>query len=100
MSGGSYDYLGVSFDLDDLLMKRSQLESMRDRLIGLGYAPDAASETDHLICMLNQWEVLAATRIKRLSPIWFAIEWWDSGDHGEAQVKEAISKYRKEDEVN
>jgi Holliday junction resolvasome RuvABC DNA-binding subunit len=70
MSGGSYNYLCHSWDLDDLDKHESDLEDMADRLAALGYAQDAARETQALL------------------------EWWDSNDWSEDQVKEALAKYR------
>ena len=96
MSGGSYNYLCHVWDLDDLLEHRSDLESMSARLAGLGYAEDAARETDELLVMLRQWQVRAEVRLKRLRDVWKAVEWWDSADSSEAAVLEALEKYRGE----
>jgi hypothetical protein len=97
MSGGSYNYLNSTWDLDDLLKKRGDLEDMSARLAGLGWAEDAARETEELLVMLRQWEIRAETRITRLRDVWKAVEWWDSNDWSEAQVREALAKYRGED---
>jgi hypothetical protein len=94
MSGGSYDYLGTVYDLDGLLQKRHQLDAMRDRLAGLGYAKDAAMETEELIRTLRQFEVRLEVALKRLQPVWHAIEWWDSCDWGEDAVKRTLDEYR------
>ena len=94
MSGGSYDYLGTVFDLEGLLQKRHQLDAMRDRLAGLGYAKDAALETEELIRILRQYDVRIEAAINRLQPVWKAIEWWDSCDWGENSVKRALAEYR------
>jgi hypothetical protein len=97
MSGGSYNYLNSTWDLDDLLKKRGDLEDMSARLAGLGWAEDAARETEELLVMLRQWEIRAETRINRLRDVWKAVEWWDSNDWSEAQVREALAKYRGEE---
>jgi len=95
VSGGSYNYLCYAWDgLDGLLGKESELEAMADRLAGLGYAEDAARETQELLVQLRQWKVCAQTRMDRLSPVWEAVEWWDSGDRGEDAVREELAKYR------
>lgn len=96
MSGGSYNYLCHAFDLDDLLEKRGSLQEMADRLAGLGYAEDAAKETEELLVLLNQWRVHAEVRRNRLAEVWKAVEWWDSSDCGEDGVREALAKYRGE----
>lgn len=96
MSGGSYNYLCHAFDLDDLLERRHSLREMADRLAGLGYAEDAAKETEELLVLLNQWCVRAEVRRNRLADVWKAVEWWDSCDSGEDDVREALAKYRGE----
>lgn len=98
MSGGSYNYLGcISYDdLGELLAKESDLREMADRLAGLGYARDAARETEELLTMLRQWKTRAEVRVKRLHGVWHAVEWWDSCDWGEDRVHEALAKYRED----
>ncbi|BFP50054.1 hypothetical protein KCMC57_64220 (plasmid) [Kitasatospora sp. CMC57] len=96
MSGGSYDYLCRVMDLGELLAKEHRLEEMADRLAGLGYAEDAAHETQELIVQLRQFKVRADVRVKRLSDLWHAVEWWDSGDTAEKDVRDALAKYRGE----
>ena len=94
MSGGSYNYLCDAQDLGDLNAHRYYLEEMATRLTGLGYAQDAAAETEELLALLRQWEVRATVRMRRLSDLWHAVEWWDSCDSGEDRVHEALAKYR------
>jgi hypothetical protein len=96
MSGGSYNYLGLICydDLGELLAKEGDLRDMADRLAGLGYAEDAARETEELLTMLRQWKTRAEVRVRRLNDVWHAVEWWDSADWGEDRVREALAKYR------
>jgi len=94
MSGGSYNYLCWARDLEDLNGKRHALEEMAARLAGLGYAQDAAAETDELLVLFRQWEIRTSVRASRLADVWKAIEWWDSNDSGEDGVREALTKYR------
>lgn len=94
MSGGSYNYLYDAWDLESLQSKRSDLSDMASRLAGLGYAQDAAAETEELLVLLRQWEIRAGVRIQRLEKVWKAVEWWDSGDSGEQRVHEALAEYR------
>lgn len=101
MSGGSYDYLCHTWELRDLFKRDenssgSTLEQMADRLAGLGYAQDAARETQELLVQLRQWTVRAEVRMDRLRDVWKAVEWWDSCDSGEEQLKAALAKYRGE----
>lgn len=95
MSGGSYNYLCYASDLEDLVGKQQDLQEMVDRLAGLGYAQDAASESLELLLMLRQLQVHIEARMRRLKDVWKAIEWWDSSDYGEDQVKAALAKYRE-----
>jgi hypothetical protein len=96
MSGGSYDYLYTVTrdDLGDIDSRRGTLREMADRLAGLGYAQDAAAETEELLLLLRQWEVRARVRIERLAEVWHAVEWWDSSDSGEDGVRQALAAYR------
>ena len=94
MSGGSYDYLCWASELDQLLEKQHHLSDMAERLAGLGYADDAATETTHLLLAMRQWRIRAAAHVDRLTDVWKAVEWWDSADWSEDRVHEALTKYR------
>jgi hypothetical protein len=96
MSGGSYNYLCRALDLEDLLKQKADLESMFERLAGLGYAPEAAAETYQLLLSLRVMESRAEVHVQRLRDLWKAVEWWDSCDWSEDQVKEALAAYRGE----
>lgn len=96
MSGGSYDYLYSACDLDDLIRKQGVLGEMAERLAGLGYAKDAAFETEELLVILRHVESRMAVRLARLGKVWRAVEWWDAGDGSEQAVREALAAYRGE----
>jgi hypothetical protein len=98
MSGGSYNYLFAAQDLEDLQARRHDLEEMANRLAGLGYAQDAARETEELLVLFRQWETRAAVRMRRLTDVWQAVEWWDSNDSSEQRVHEALAKYRDDND--
>lgn len=98
MSGGAYEYLCWKTELDELLSRQHHLRNMADRLAGLGYAADAAEETEELLIMLRQWQIRAEVRVKRLEAVWKAVEWWDSADWGEDRVHAALRAYRGEPE--
>lgn len=87
MSGGSYDYLCYS---DDLSSRRRTIKRMAERLEGLGWAPEAAEATRRVIDLLDQADAAADA----LREVWHDIEWWDSSDYGEGQVREEIDRYR------
>lgn len=92
MSGGSYNYLCYK-DSNEIHNSRSDIESMRDRLIQLGHL-DAAKETESILLTLDAFYVKMQARIDRLNEVWHAVEWYDSGDYGATSVDEAIEKYR------
>ena len=96
MSGGSYDYLCFK-DAPELCDGHYQsiLESMSQRLAGLGYAEDAARETEELLLIIRQSMVRIQVRAQRLSEVWRAVEWWDSCDSGEDGLKESLARYRE-----
>ncbi|MFI1723926.1 hypothetical protein [Streptomyces sp. NPDC020489] len=94
MSGGSFDWLYEVQDLEDVQSKQFQLEAMAERLAGLGYAQDAARETEELLVLFRQWQTRVAVRVSRLADLWQAVEYWDSADRTEEAVHAALAKYR------
>ncbi|MFJ3794948.1 hypothetical protein ACIPSJ_01530 [Streptomyces sp. NPDC090088] len=94
MSGGSYNWLYEIQDLEDLQARQHDLEAMAKRLAGLGYAHDAARETEELLVLFRQWQTRAAVRVSRLADLWQAIEYWDSADRTEDAVHTALATYR------
>jgi len=100
MAESSGVYLGTICvdDLAELVSKESDLRDMADRLAGLGYATDAAHETEELLVMLRQWRTRAEVRVRRLIGVWRAVEWGDSAAWSEDAVREALRTYRGGDE--
>lgn len=94
MSGGSYNWLYTICDLEDLQNRQYDLKAMADRLAALGYAADAAAETEELLVLLRQWQNRMSVRVTRLEALWKAIEWWDSADGHEQAVHAALAAYR------
>jgi hypothetical protein len=97
MSGGSYNYLAHACDLEDLLAKRTELESMADRLAGLSEAefPGAAAAerlTRSLLLRVQLWAAHADASTGLLAGVWKAVEWWDSADSGPDNVRGALAK--------
>ena len=92
MSGGSWDYLCYK-DADEIFQYEDLLEKMVDRLSREGFE-DVARETHELVCIMRQYRVRANTIINRLSPVWRAVEWNDSGDSGQERIIAAINEYR------
>lgn len=93
MSGGSYDYI-CHKDIDELINMESTIQDMADDLASLGYASDAAKETQSFLLSLRQCVNRLETMKDRLRPIWKAMEWWQSGDTGEDAFKKSLEKYR------
>jgi hypothetical protein len=83
MSGGSYDYL--YFHVAELGGHSGMLETMAERLEGLPYATEAAVATRRILESIGD---------EKLAEVWRAVEWWDSGDYGEDQVRQVIEEYR------
>jgi hypothetical protein len=104
MSGGSYSYLFVkdagSSNGPDRSMSiwdaEGEVERMAARLAALDYAEDAARETEELLLIMRQARVRVQARLHRLSGVWHAVEWCDSGDSGEDGIKASLEKYRND----
>lgn len=95
MSGGSYDYLySCTDDLAELIGHRQQLREMSERLSGLPYARDAAIETERILAMIERAVIQVEVRCSGLTRVWKAVEWWDSCDGNEDDVKKALDEYR------
>ncbi|MEU8829347.1 hypothetical protein [Streptomyces sp900116325] len=93
MSGGSYNYL-AEHEPGDLEARRGSIEAMRDRLAGLEVdgipgAARAARLTRYVLIHLD----LAEARAQELADVWHAIEWWDSCDIGEEDVRKALAEW-------
>lgn len=97
MSGGSYNYLCTK-DAGDLVGYQGEgdLVHMAERLAGLGYAEDAAKDAYDLLAMVRTQRARIDAALKRLYEVFYAVEWWDSADRSEDDVKEALAKYRGE----
>ncbi|GHB55518.1 hypothetical protein GCM10010331_49180 [Streptomyces xanthochromogenes] len=91
MSGGSYNYLFLH--TRGLERQRGDLEEMAERLGELDFAQDAAEATRRVLSLLDQAEAASQT----LAKVWRAVEWWDSGDSDEDQVRESVIEYRDVD---
>lgn len=96
MSGGSYNYVSCK-ETDELLSGHynEDLEEMAKALWKLGYADDAAIETDSLIRTIQQCYDRIESCKNRLSNVWHALEWWESGDSSETELIKSLFEYRK-----
>lgn len=98
MSGGAYDYVCHSYDLDDI---RGRLAGLRRLNARLGELPErqfpgataAHAESLRLEQLLDRWEREAEVRCRLLHDVWRAIEWWDSCDSGEDYPRRELAKF-------
>ena len=97
MSGGSYNYLCYSHDLDDLIAKRHSLEEMAEKLESMDEkefpgVTAAAKQTRGLLIRLRMWETHAEATADILRDVWKAVEWTDDCDWGPDSIVEALDK--------
>lgn len=94
MSGGSWNYLFCK-DIDELMNGSSTelLQDMVDRLNSAGFK-DVAKDTQRLVEYIKSASIRIETLFEALSPVFKAVEWFDSGDWGEETLNNEILKYR------
>ncbi|NEW33866.1 hypothetical protein GV791_15025 [Nocardia cyriacigeorgica] len=92
MSGGSYDYL-YRAEPDDLMRRGSDLAAMRERLTELGLK-DVAAEVRKVEAQIQAYRDAVTERMERIGDVLQAVEWFDSNDWSEDQVREAVDRYR------
>ena len=100
MSGGSYDYICYK-EWDDVIQAEEQVDRMILRLITLekkGYENAGKVARDTQVAME---EIKLAVkefrdRLHYLQPIWKAVEWRDSGDIGDDDLRDGLEQYEKE----
>lgn len=89
MSGGHYNYLCFK-DSTDIGGEAEELEKMTERLKELGFftiARDTEKIAEAFIG-LNE-------KIEPLRDVWYAVEWYDSGDWTKDQMIEELENYYK-----
>ncbi len=86
MSGGSYNYLYCH--VNGLEAQRGDIEAMAGRLEKSGYYAPARA-TRNVLVMLDAAERAA----QALKDVWLAVEWADSSDWSEDQVRETVGKF-------
>lgn len=94
MSGGSWNYLFCK-DIDELMNGSSTelLQDMVDRLNSAGFK-DVAKDTQRLVEYIKSARIRIETLFEALSPVFKAVEWFDSGDWGKETLNNEILKYR------
>ncbi|MEA5366074.1 hypothetical protein VA596_41560 [Amycolatopsis sp., V23-08] len=91
MSGGSYNYLHCK-DPSEIRGALDDLQRMAERLTGLGYAPRAAAATERLLAVLRDDDPVSDA-IADLADVWHAVEWTDSCDWSEDQLRAEVERY-------
>nr|DAZ41551.1 MAG TPA: hypothetical protein [Caudoviricetes sp.] len=94
MSGGSWGYL-YSREVDELVQCGSieLLEEMADYLNSSGYK-DVAKDVRRLVEYIKSARIRIETLHEMLSPVFKAVEWYDSADWSKERVDAAIEEYR------
>lgn len=95
MSGGSYNYLYMA-EAYNLLQEQNKdtLEEMIARIKELDPHSDAAKDAEKILFAINVYENVVASLMERLSPVFKAVEWYDSHDSGIESVYEAFKNYK------
>ena len=96
MSGGSHNYLCYS-GFPDILSRTSDMESMEQSLLSLGYT-DIAKDVRRLIEYCLSAENRISVLFEQLEDVFHAIEWYDSGDIGKESLIERLEQYRSSGE--
>jgi hypothetical protein len=90
MSGSSYNYLCFK-TVSELEGDIEMVHAMANRLKQLGH-DDAAAATMKIIDSINAIN----QDVFKLSEVWKAVEWLDSGDWGIESVNTAVAKFSEE----
>ena len=69
------------------------LQDMVDRLNSAGFK-DVAKDTQRLVEYIKSANIRIETLFETLSPVFKAVEWFDSGEWGEETLNNEILKYR------
>lgn len=93
MSGGSYNYLFQASGRE-VVDRTYDLERMFLRLVNLGYAEEAVKEVEDLIILIRRFETSADAAMLRLRPVLKAVEWRDSMDIGDDELRKEIEEWK------
>lgn len=95
MSGGSLNYLYCKDEVNELLNAIPDMEYVEKYLIEEGYK-DISMDVRRLI----EYILIATNKIKclssQLSPVFKAVEWYESGDYSKETLIKVLDKYREE----
>lgn len=91
MSGGAFNYL-YSKDPLDLSSYKEEIKTMIDTLNELK-ATKAAKESQELLDLIIESEKQIKEKLNKLEGIWYAVEWFCSGDTTPNQLDQAINEF-------
>ncbi len=94
MGGGSYNHLYTKDAYPDIFSCKDPIQKMGDRLIELGYVK-AGQDTLSILKDIEEFQAQLQDRLYKLSKVWKAVEWHDSGDLELDSLKDRMNKYRE-----
>lgn len=93
MSGGCYNYLCCKSSLEDIVTEEEYLEQVIKDLIKYDYK-DISNDVNNLLQDIKETRVRIEEQLERLNQVFKAVEWYESGDYGESNLKEILEQYR------
>ena len=96
MSGGIYDYLCFT-GMPEILERIGDMEKIEERLSQLGEI-DIAQDIHELVLYCNKARDQISEMFGRLQDVFYAVEWYDSGDWDAEELKKELDKYKIEKE--
>ena len=96
MSGGIYDYLCFT-GMPEILERIGDMEKIEERLSQLGEI-DIAQDIHELVLCCNKARYQIPAMFDRLQDVFYAVEWYDSGDWNAEDLKKELDKYKIEKE--
>jgi len=94
MSGGSLNYLCYK-QPEELFHYIDEMEKVEMELIRQD-AMDIAMDVRRLIEYIKTAENRIGVLSEQLNGVFHAVEWWESGDIGDASLAKALENYRRE----
>lgn len=91
MSGGSWEYM-YGWETERFLARRADVQAMAERLATAGYS-EAARAMEEFYVTLNDAAVMIEAQKQKLRDLMHAVEWRDSNDYGEEQLKEVADRF-------
>lgn len=94
MSGGSFDYLHNHSCIPEELVERiGDVEKMKDVLKDLPAAEEAFMTTLKIVEAIHRLRSLVDEHGAEIGTVWYAVEWWKSGDRSEDSAIAAAARY-------